>query len=357
MKYDEDEEVKEFEKLNKIIENNLQLEIAINENSNDISHLLKKYDWKILDDKTFLFKQNIQRVWEVIKSLDFLFSIINSEHYTCIFKKGSNIYNLGNIFEGKFLNTYDFNAKVIKEKIYSDIKKIEWLFFLGNGEDFRFKIILYKVTEDNSTVLHVKIKYIPTIGENIIHKIKEKFNENTFFKNIEKMLEKKSISLYQYESGIIPGSMEEIWDILTDSTKLTSIAPNNSCFVPIDINKVKVGDISKISMTIKSIEGYLEIKLDLKEKKSTWNVWAFGYSILGGGPFKIIKQTVTVQLTKINKYETQLSVFTKIHESIAMRMLKNLSEKKKYVISSLKDYFENFSTPQDYADKENYIDN
>ena len=74
---------------------------------------------------------------------------------------------------------------------------------------------------------------------------------------IEKMLEKKSISLYQYESGIIPGSMEEIWDILTDSSKLTSIAPNNSCFVPIDINKVKVGDISKISMTIKSIEGYM----------------------------------------------------------------------------------------------------
>ena len=357
MEYDKDEETKEFEKLNKLIENNLQLDAAINEKSNDIKNLLKKYDWKIFGDKTFYFKQNIQHVWEVIKSLDFLYFVINSKNYPCIFKKGSNIYNVGNIFEGKIFDIYDFNAKVIKEKVFSDIKKLEWLFFLGNGEDFRFKIILYKVTEDNSTVLHIKTKYIPSIGENIIFKLKEKFNQIDFFKNMEKILEKEHFYLYQYESGIIPGKMEEIWDILTDSSKLDSIAPNNSCFVPIDINKVKVGDISQIGMKIKSIEGYLEIKLDLKDKKSTWNVWAFGYSILGGGPFKIVKQTVTIQLTKINQYKTQLCIFTKIHETISKRMMKNLSEKKKYVISSLKDYFENFSAPKKFIDKKNAIDN
>lgn len=85
--------------------------------------------------------------------------------------------------------------------------------------------------------------------------------------------------------------------------------------------------------------------MDSKENKPNWNEWSFSYSIIGGEPFKIVKQTVLVQLIKINKYETQLSIYTKIYGKITKEMLKNLSDKKKYVISSLKDYFENFSTP------------
>ena len=159
------------------------------------------------------------------------------------------------------------------------------------------------------------------------------------------MLEKQPIDLYQYESGIIPGKMEDIWEILTDHSKLVTIAPNNKCFVPININNIKVGEIVNVSMNIKGIEGCLEIKLDLKEEKRGWNKWIFGYSILGGQPFKVLKQSVYVQLTKINKTEAQLSVFTKIYDAISNDIFKQLSHKKKYVIYSLKDYFENFYSP------------
>lgn len=351
---DEDEEANDIDQINKLVENKLKLETEINEKINDSENFVKKSDWKILDDSTYSFKQNIERVWEAIKSINFKFIL---EHYPIIFKTGSNIYDVGNIFEGKLYNSYEFNAKVIKEKIFSDIKKIEWLFFIGNGEDFRIKLKLYKVTEDNSTVINIKIRYIPSNGENVIIKILEKFKINKYFKDIEKKLKKESVRFYQYESGIILGNMEEIWDILTDNTKLVSIAPNNSCFVPININNVKAGDISKVPMSVRNIDGFLEIKLDLKENKEGWNKWAFGYSILGGGPFKIIKQTVQVELTKINKYETQLSVFTKIYENIDMKMVKHLSEKKKYVIASFKDYFENFSTPLNDIDNKNENEN
>ena len=110
--------------------------------------------------------------------------------------------------------------------------------------------------------------------------------------------------------------------------------------------KTKIGEICLIDIRIKNIDGYIEIKLNSKENQHNWNEWSFSYSIIGGEPFNIAKQTVFVQLTKINKYETQLSVYTKIYQKITMQMLKNLSEKKKYVILSIKDYFENFSTPQ-----------
>ncbi len=347
MKYqDEDEESKEIDQINKDIVNNLKLEITRNKNLEETDKFIKNYEWKILEDNTHYFKQDIELIWKIIiQSLDS--NSIENKNYHIIIKKGSNIWNLGNIFEGKLFDMYEFSAKVIKQKMYSEMKKIEWIIFLENGEDLRIKINLYKVTEDNSTVLHLITKYIPLFGENFIFKIQEKFKAIDYLKTIEKMLEKESVILYQYESGIISGDMEQIWDFLTDCSKLFLIAPNNECFVPININKVKVGDICNIPMNIKDIEGSLNIKLDLNEKKNGLNKWAFGYSILGGFPFKVVKQSIIVQLTKINKYETQLSIFTKIYDSISMKLFQRLSQKKKYVISSFKDYFENFSTQQD----------
>ena len=345
-KDDEEEELKEIDQLNKVIENNLKLEITINKNLEEANTIIKKNNWKILLDYTHHFKQNIERIWEIVKTLDFLFIINKTKHYPLIIKKGSNIWDYGNIFEGKIFDTYEFNAKVVKLNLYSELKKLEWIFFLGNGENFRLKLNLYKVTEDNSSVLNMKIKYIPSFKDSLLIKIKEKFNKNDYIKGIEEMVKKQSVFLYQYESGIIPGNMENIWEILTDYSKLVLIAPNNKCFVPININNTKVGDMLNIPMTIKGIEGYLEIKIDLKENKIGWNKWAFGYSFIVGGPFRVIKQSIIVQLTKINKQETQLCIFTKIYDKIPMEMCKCLSQQKKFVISSIKDYFENFS-PQD----------
>ena len=147
------------------------------------------------------------------------------------------------------------------------------------------KINLYKITKDDSCVLNIITKYAPKFGDNIITQIIEKYKEKELLKKIDNLLEKQPIDLYQYESGIIPGKMEDIWSILTDNSKLVSVTPNNKCFVPININNVKVGEIVNVPMNIKGIAGCLEIKLDLKDEKKGWNKWIFGYSILGGATF------------------------------------------------------------------------
>ena len=348
---DEYEDVtKEMEELNLDIEKKIKMEITINKNLEEAENFIKENQWKVFGDKTYCFKQNIERIWDSIKTLDFLFNTNNSEHYPFIIKKGSNVWNIGNIFEGKIFDMYETNSKVIKQKLNIEFKKTEWIFFLGNGEIFTLKLHLFKVTEDNSTVLNMVTKYIPLYGESIINKIKEKINDINFTKYIEEILKKDPVFLYQYESGIIQGNMEEIWDILIDYSKLALIAPNNRCFAPVNINNLKIGDITNIPLKIKNVEGFLEIKLDLKENKVGYNDWAFGYSILGGEPFKTAKQTFFVKLTRINKQEAQLCIFTKIYDKIPMEMCKYLSQQKKYVISSIKDYFENFSAFNDNND-------
>ena len=342
---DEDEdEIKEIEKLNMDVANKLKLEMAINENLEDAENYIKKNSWKALIDNNFFFKQNIERIWDIVKTLDFIFNVNNSNPF--LMKRGNNIWNLGNIFEGKLFENYEFNSKVIKLKLECDFKSIEWIFFLGTGDNFRLKLNLYKVTHDNTTVLNIKMKSIPLKEDSIVNQIKEKIKENNWEKSINEIIKKDKVFVYQFESGIIEANMEDIWDIIIDYSKVALIAPNNKCFVPVNINNLKVGEITNIPMRIKNVEGYLELKLDLKENKKGWNDWVYGYSILGGGPFRTAKQSFFVKLTKINKQETQLCLFTKIYETIPLEMCKFLSQQKKYVISSIKDYFENFSSFQ-----------
>lgn len=343
MKFEDEED--ELDELNRDIEKNLKLETKLDKNINNIEQLFNKKDFKTIVDYTYHFKQSIKRVWNILKDFELTLILNDSKHYPCIIKKGSNTWTMGNIFEGKFFALYEFHAKVLKEKNFPEYKQTERIFCLENGEIFKLKINLYKVTSDDSCVINFIAKIAPKSGENMILQIREKFKAKQLFEKIETMLDKQPIDLYQYESGIVPGKMEEIWDIITDNSKLVTIAPNNKCFVPININNYKAGDIVNVPMNIKGIEGYLEIKLDLKEEKRGWNKWIFGYSILGGVPYKVLKQSVFVQLTKINKSETQLSVFTKIDDPISNDIFKHLSHKKKYVISSLKDYFEYFHSP------------
>ena len=347
MKLEDEDELNEIDELNRDIEKNLTIETKIFHNINNIEKFIKKDDFKTISDSAYHFNQNIERVWNVYKNFEVI-SLLNDDiHYPCIITRGLNTFNIGNIFEGKFFALYEFHAKVLKNKNYPERKKVEIVFYLENGEIFKVKINLYKVTKDDSCVLNIITKYAPKFGDNVITQIREKYKEKEQLKKIDNLLEKQPIDLYQYESGIIPGKMEDIWSILTDNSKLVSVAPNNKCFVPININNVKVGEIVNVPMNIKGIAGCLEIKLDLKEEKEGWNKWIFGYSILGGQPFKVPKQSVFVQLTKINKIETQLSVFTKIHDPINNDCFKNLSHNKKYVIYSLKDYFENFYSPKE----------
>ena len=71
---EEDEETKEIELLNKEIENKLKLEIKKDKIIIDSENIIKTHKWQILGDYSFHFKQNIEQIWETIKSLDSVLS-------------------------------------------------------------------------------------------------------------------------------------------------------------------------------------------------------------------------------------------------------------------------------------------
>ena len=329
----------EMDFINDLINENIHEKNKFNEPDHEI-----KSNYFI--STTYYFKQDIERVWMLLRCFDIISLISNEGHYPCIFLKGQDTWKVGNIFKGNLYGIFPFIAKVEKSINLPDIKKLKWIFNIKDNDCFIIKLEFFKVTGDNTTVVLEKIMFEKyDIYQEADEKIK-KSKKMQIFKHIEKILEKEAINLLTYESGIIKGQMKDIWDIITDFNKLTAIAPNNNHFPNICLKDLKIGEEieTNIFHNNKEIEK-LYVTLKSRYDKPGWNKWLIVCEISGGFPTKVSRHISMLQLTKINDSECQLSLLTKYHEPIDNKEFKIISDRKKYLLLSIKDYFENFFCP------------
>lgn len=301
-----------------------------------------KIKWQSEDIQgSYHFKQDIERIWLIIRCFDLIALINNKGHYPCICTKGQNTWQVGNEFKGNLFSAFPFIARVERSESLPEIKIVKWLFNIKYKDYVKIKFELFKVTEDNTCVLTYKIKI-----ENIEHiqKVNEtlKFETNNIFENIDKLLESEPINLFQYESGIINAKMKDIWEMLTDFNKLMFIAPNNNCLPNINIGNMKQGEKVTLSGFSDGKTYEIDITLEFKDERPGWNKWIIILFISGGVAKTHPNHSVILELTKISEEKCQLIFVSKFHDSIDSKKFQDISRRKKYLLYSLKDYFDNF---------------
>ena len=311
-----------------------------NNENYEFKEVNKKIAWKHCEEISAHLKPDIERVWIIVKKLDILLLLHNQGHYPLILSKGNDTKKIGNQFHGNLFGHFPFVAKVNKNSEYPEFKKIEWLFCLKNKNYMSIKIELLKVTEDNSTTLLEKVKFeTPELFE----ELKKYFDSNKtqIFSMIEKILENEPIDLVIYESGLINGKMEDVWELLTDFSKLAIVAPNN-CF-PSNINFQNLQEGQKESYFIRTNNELKEfiIELKLKKEKPGWNKWLIVCEFSRKNS-NIKEGTILIQITKINNNLCQLTIFQKNFQAKHAEEFREISKDFKYIIISLKDYFDNF---------------
>ena len=305
-----------------------------------------KLKWTLLLQNVYHFKQDIDRVYWFLRNFELL-SIINNEgHYPCINIKGKDTWKVGNTFKGNLYKAIPFVAKVEKNLNLPEIKEIKWIFCnIKDNDYFEIKFNIFKVTEDNSTVVLSSIK-AEEKGLKALEEKKDIFNPIKVFKTIEDHLENEPINLLRYESGIIKGQLQDIYNILTDSNKISAIAPNNDLMPNYNLKDLKIGEQIQVSIIKDNIVQTAEVILKCRETDPRWNKWLLVVEVFGGNPKKIPRHTSLFQLTKINNIECQLIMLTKYYEPIDCKEFKEFTKKKKYLIMSIKDYFDNFYSPE-----------
>ena len=160
--------------------------IAENATFEKPDHELK---WEIKMHNTYHSKQDIERIWCIVRNFDILCILSNGDHLPCINIKGEFTWKVGNIFKGNFYKTCPFIAKVEKYYYLPEIKEIKWLFkSIKDDCYFSIKMNLYKVTENNSTVCLKRLKFEKTL--NSLNGKLNDLNSNCVFKKIDEILEK-----------------------------------------------------------------------------------------------------------------------------------------------------------------------
>ena len=336
---------------NNIINNNIEktnFEYNMNNNnensSNNYDNVFKdvteKIDWKHFEECVIHIKPDIERAWFFIQKFDILLLVHNQGHYPVIFINGDDTKKVGNQFRGNLYGFFPFVAKVNKNKDFPEFKKVEWLFFIRNKYYLSLKIELMKVTEDSSTTIIEKFKFD---NKEIYFELNKYFEKTKYqlFNRIETILENEPINLVIYESGLINGKMEDIWDIITDFDKLSGVAPNNSFPSGVNLSKLNKGEKEEFSFRHKNKIDNFVAHLICREEKPGWNKWLIICEFSKKNS-NTKEGSLLFQLTKISNNLCQLTLINKFLIAKTAEEIREIKDKIKYTIISIKDYFDNF---------------
>ena len=104
---------------------------------------------------------------------------------------------------------------------------------------------------------------------------------------------------------------------------------------------MKINEKKEASLFYDNEIKYFDVALKYKEEKPNWNKWMIVYDVYLKNS-QNANYTVVIQLTKINENESQLIYILKFFELVSNRQFKEITDKQKYLLFSIKDYFENF---------------
>lgn len=295
---------------------------------------------------SYQINHSISRVWVIIRDAAASSLLICEDHFPIIITKGKETWTVGTEFCGKMKQFGEYYGKCIKVKNFPQIKKLKWEIKSSRlHSPITYESQLYKAEEDEDrTILLIKLKFYEQESYNSYLLAKEqyeKLNDN-FINKINVALTDSTLNLYQYEAGLIYSSMEKIWEFVTNLISLKKIAPliRMDCDNEDETYSIIPGEEKKIS--IDNHKGYYITKTLKYDKRKSWNKWIFCYTIVSGEP-KVPRQLIFITLSKINSNECQLSFFNEFKEPAKSEFIKGLSNQKKYIIQSIKDYLENYN--------------
>ena len=305
-------------------------------NNNKKSFLIYEASYQSIHDTNRLFN--------FIKNIDFLLMLDKSIHHIPINIIGKDTFTVGNIFKGILFNSFPYVCKVLKYINSNKLKKIKWEITTKSIKNlikiFYLIIKFYKVTDDNSTIIYVKIK---SLNSNIEDQKLFKKNCDCIFNGliikIENSLSNSNKDLIQIESGIISASMEDIWYFLVNIKELKKIAP----LIPIDNINLTELNVEKIYEIYFEKKILIKIQIQFIDKKIGWNNWNLVFKIFDD-EHKIGANVFIIKLYKINSNECQVFLIQSFLEPVQQNIIKKISDFKIYVINSIKDYLENYKS-------------
>ena len=291
---------------------------------------------------SYIFNEAIERVYECFSNSTLVPEVTFANLVTNVKKiKGTNLNENGAKFRLTYKNYYTMELEVensINTEIHKGFthstKKIDEIPDLIFSMIFNF----YFNSCERRTVFTFDFTYSDPFFEQLIRDEISDEEKIQICKNVETYLKKTTKGLEQIESTVIKGPFLEVWDYISDWSKLFP-----ACGDLLKVYAVYKGDCRFLGTQVdiyetegKTLLGSLSIKnvmMSEDKMEMIFETVMIKQSVLP-------RQFVNIRLTKMNSDACFLSVIHIAQEYVSTEVLMVLSRFKKKVIGFVKEHFD-----------------
>ena len=288
---------------------------------------------------SLIFEQNIDTLWLYLKDIN---STIKANDFfeNLQFIKGNNTWVKGNIFSFNWIGLTRLKIECIYIKSNINKKIIVWKAKAHIGISFYKSLFLYRITQNNKTLVKSTISRTEDRNELIDFGDSKNYYLNTEFnvlKNNSKYLNSMIKDIISYESCIINVNYLKVWEFIIDLKKLSEIAPIIGSNIEYCGEKLKVGSFLKYY--IKELNKIVFFKIIGVEVPKIKKSWIYKLEPVGVN-VKNIPIYIEIKVTKIDEDKTQLSLLHKFSYTTEKKFIELFSINKKEIMKQYVKYLE-----------------
>jgi len=288
---------------------------------------------------SLIFEQNIETLWLYMRDLSNMINIM--EFFENLkFINGNNTWNEGNIFSFNWIGLTYLEAKCIYIKSSCYKKIIIWKVKCDIGINFYKTLCLYKITQNNKTL--VKSIISPTEDKNDLIDFISSRNfylnvDINILKNQSKFLNNMKKDIISFESCIINVNYLKVWELVIDLKKLSEIAPVIGSKIEFSGEKLKVGTFLKYYFD--AIDKNVFFKITGVEMPKNKNNWIYKLEAIGSN-VKNLPIYVENKVTIIDENKTQLSILHKFPYNTDQKFIEFFNINKEEIMKKYIKYLE-----------------
>ena len=300
---------------------------------------LEASDDKNYFSKSIILDEKIEKVWYFLSNPLYYKEILSINFMNFKLNQKRKSFCPGDKFSFYWTGVTDVTAKYISKIDNPHIKKLTLDISMGIGIFYRKTYHLYKITNNNNTLIKLVLSKIPNSQYDNANFISfMKLNTNIFtsmLDNLNKILKISKEYLFNLESFIVDKNIYDSWNFITDLKKLSHLCPNIGTNFSYQNNKYNKGSFVKCLLPKSNKIIFMKVtKFDKNKKKNKWvyTLETFGSDI------RYINQEIQISVNKINDNKTQISIIHIFKQVLTKEYIENFYKKKNEVIKEIQKY-------------------